>query len=350
MHRVPGDDAWRQGLPRRTATELSHDDEAALALYQALRAQSGSGVGEVTDAAGLDEAQAGRGWALLREVGLVRGADTEAEPVAPDVAMVRAMDDYHESASRRLREARALQGVTESLMTVFRPAVAREEVDVAVEVLRDVKHRTRTLIDLNSALRETCDSLHPGPMPAMEVLQQSLRRDEEMLHRGVRVRAVYPRSLLRSAKHARYLHDLAALGAAVRLVEHAPFDMVIFDGHTALLPGDPGRPSRMGIHVRGAALLRCYLALYEDCWRRGVPLAEAAAGDDTEVSEQERTIIRLMSSGLSDDQIARKLGVHRRTVQRAVAKLMERLNATGRFEAGLKLARDPGLLKTYPVI
>jgi DNA-binding NarL/FixJ family response regulator len=60
-------------------------------------------------------------------------------------------------------------------------------------------------------------------------------------------------------------------------------------------------------------------------------------------------IIRLMASGLSDDQIARKLGVHRRTVQRAIAKLMERLNASSRFEAGLKLAGDAEFAKTFVV-
>jgi DNA-binding NarL/FixJ family response regulator len=97
--------------------------------------------------------------------------------------------------------------------------------------------------------------------------------------------------------------------------------------------------------VRGSALIRVLVGFYEDLWLRAVPYEQAHTQDGASVAAQltvqERTVVRLLAGGLSDDQIARKMGVHRRTVQRAVAKLMERLHASSRFEAGLKLAQDP---------
>jgi DNA-binding NarL/FixJ family response regulator len=39
------------------------------------------------------------------------------------------------------------------------------------------------------------------------------------------------------------------------------------------------------------------------------------------------------------------MGVSRRTVQRAITKLMDRLHATSRFVAGFKLAKDPQFLR-----
>lgn len=56
-------------------------------------------------------------------------------------------------------------------------------------------------------------------------------------------------------------------------------------------------------------------------------------------------MVQLTAEGLSDERIARGTGVPRRTVQRAVAKLLDRLHAMSRFKAGLKLAQDPGLAR-----
>ncbi|CAM5486695.1 hypothetical protein SGRIM128S_07476 [Streptomyces griseomycini] len=48
----------------------------------------------------------------------------------------------------------------------------------------------------------------------------------------------------------------------------------------------------------------------------------------------EKEILRLMSQGLTDDAVRKKLGVGLRTARRMIADLMERLDARSRFEAG----------------
>jgi len=198
-------------------------------------------------------------------------------------------------------------------------------------------------VELSDALRISCDSMHPGPMPPMHILEASLRHDRGIIESGVRVRDMYPLSILQSAKYVRYLQDLDGLGVEVRLIDHAPFDILIFDSHTVAIAPDRQRPAASMLVIRGTVLVGTYVELYEDFWVRGIPLDEAIGGstDKKEFSAQERVVVRLMAIGLSDDQIARKLGVSRRTVQRTIAKLMDRLGATSRFEAGLKLALDP---------
>ncbi|MFF7194329.1 MULTISPECIES: LuxR C-terminal-related transcriptional regulator [unclassified Streptomyces] len=338
--------------PAVSAAHLQRDEAAALTLYRTLRDMGEGRIAEVAEAAGLDAAESAGGWRRLDELGLIRIVGAVVEPVDPDAAMAHAMDTYNENTARQLRDAHSLRRVTESLMTVFRPAVARDSADVAVERLGDRKRRTRTVRDLNAAVLDACDSMHPGPMPPAEALEASLDEDAKLTARGIRVRVIYPESLLRSPKYTWYLHRLLDIGVEVRLLEHSPFDILLFDRHTACVPGDPERPGESMLLIRGSALLKGYTALYEDYWLRASPVvlaAPPAPAEGPEVNDQERTVIRLMASGLSDDQIARKMGVHRRTVQRAVAKLMDRLNASSRFEAGLKLARDPALMKVYPL-
>jgi DNA-binding CsgD family transcriptional regulator len=349
---VPSEDACPKGSAGTSGgVSTQRDEDAALALYEMLRTRGGGHGGDLYPALDPDDAQGGRGWRRLRELGLVQVRDGVAEAVDPDAALARAMDDYQANAAEQLRSGVRLQRVTEALLSVYRPSVQRETSEVAVEFITDPRRKQRTRLDLSDAARGTCGSMHPGPMPPIEVLEASLDHDRTIMARGVRSRAIYPMSCLHSPKYARYLHDLADAGVELRLVDHAPFDMLTFDEDAAVLAADPDRPSDAVIVIRGAALMRSFLAVYEDCWLRGLTLARASAtsAEDSEITSQERVIIRLMASGLSDDQIARKLGVHRRTVQRAIAKLMERLNASSRFEAGLKLANDAEFAKTFVV-
>ncbi|WUH91697.1 helix-turn-helix transcriptional regulator [Streptomyces sp. NBC_00433] len=347
----PSEEACAGSASTSGGVSTQRDEDAALALYEMLRTKGGVPSGDLFSAVSPDDAHSGRGFRRLSELGLVQVREGVAEAVDPDAALARAMDNYQANAAEQLRSGVRLQRVTEALLSVYRPAVQRETSEVAVEFITEQRRKQRTRLDLSDAARETCSSMHPGPMPAIEVLEASLEHDRTIMARGVRNRAIYPMSCLHSPKYARYLHDLADSGVELRLVDHAPFDMLTFDRDAAVLAADPDHPTEAVIVIRGAALMRSFLAVYEDCWLRGLTLARASrtSAEDSEITAQERVIIRLMASGLSDDQIARKLGVHRRTVQRAIAKLMERLNAASRFEAGLKLANDAEFARTFVV-
>lgn len=61
--------------------------------------------------------------------------------------------------------------------------------------------------------------------------------------------------------------------------------------------------------------------------------------DEHGLSAQEQQLLKLLASGLTDEAAGKRLGVSLRTVRRHMAALMERLNATSRFEAGLKAAQ-----------
>lgn len=141
------------------------DEEFALSIYQALRAQGGGAAEEISAAAGLDAEQSERGWRRLRALGLVQDHGGSVEPVEPDTALIRTMDAFHANAAERVRTAATLQNATQTLMTVYRPTVAREASQVEVEFLVDRRRKDRALQELNGTTRKFADSLHPGPMP-----------------------------------------------------------------------------------------------------------------------------------------------------------------------------------------
>ncbi|SFE26449.1 regulatory protein, luxR family [Actinacidiphila alni] len=332
------------------------DIESAVAIYTAVAMRGGSaragesGAGGLGEMAGLDDERLAAGLRTLTAMGLIRRVDGRIETVDPDAALAVAMDTYLGTAAAQLRNAAALSETTQALLTVFRPVVARLQEQVDVQHFEDPESRQSSVADIEASARETMDSLHPGPMPPdMAVLDKALVGDMAMIRRGVRVRALYLRSQLRVPKYAKYLHDLSDAGVNVRLVDHAAHDLLVMDRHTVVLPGIPHEHATSMTLVRGAVLARSYAALYEDYWLRAAPLSAVARPDSGDgpdglgLTDQERSIIRLMANGCSDDRIARTLGVARRTVQRVMTKLMERLQVSSRFEVGLKLAQllDP---------
>jgi DNA-binding NarL/FixJ family response regulator len=110
---------------------------------------------------------------------------------------------------------------------------------------------------------------------------------------------------------------------------------MIGDDHTALLVPEPDRPGLdESLVVHAGGLLSAFTGLFETLWTLGVPVS----GDRAPLSEQDRKIVTLMAAGVTDEAIARRLDLSRRTVVRRIAVLLDRLGATTRFQAGVQAA------------
>jgi DNA-binding NarL/FixJ family response regulator len=201
----------------------------------------------------------------------------------------------------------------------------------------------RALHELTHTVRDSADEMRRGGAEP-SALEASLALDAAMARRGVRVRAVYPRALLALPEYAAHLRQLSDAGVSVRVLDHVPHDLLVFDGHTACLTaesaeGDPDRPPP--VRIREPLLAASFAAIYESYWQRATPLSRTSAEPHhAQLGERERAVIRLMTNGYSDDRIARKLGITTPDVQSVMTALMERLDAGSRFEAGYKLARE----------
>ncbi|WP_052398098.1 helix-turn-helix transcriptional regulator [Streptomyces sp. NRRL F-5123] len=167
-----------------------------------------------------------------------------------------------------------------------------------------------------------------------------------MAERGVRSRFVYGRdNLTLEGTIGRLERDLAD-GEEARILPHAPMKIILADDQAGLIPL-VATPEVLDscILVRPSALLDALSALFETLWQQAqpyVPDGLLAAGEaDGGPTQDELRILSLLAVGLSDDAIARQLGIGLRTVQRRVQALLVRLGAGSRFQAGV-LAADRG--------
>jgi DNA-binding CsgD family transcriptional regulator len=178
-----------------------------------------------------------------------------------------------------------------------------------------------------------------------------------MLGRQVKVACVYPRCFDYARRQRRYLTELSRIGVEVRFAPQLPFSLILADQDTALLPPADGASCGALVVIHGGTLMRTFDALHTDYWVSSVPYqpdrdsagdcgaegSGAGSGNGAELGEQHRATLRLLGNGLTDERIARTLGVSVRTVSRLVSELMHALGAESRFQAGV-LARSQGLL------
>lgn len=153
----------------------------------------------------------------------------------------------------------------------------------------------------------------------------------EMLGRGVRLR-----QLTTGAGLAASSEDHPAiqfrLGGQARVVPSLPFKACVFDRRIAAIPLDLSSLLHGMVVTADPLLVRMVLAAHRTIWNAGTE-----PGDP--LPPHLRTVLDLLTSGITDDVAARRAGLSPRTYSRRVAELMDLLGARSRFEAGIAAAR-----------
>jgi DNA-binding CsgD family transcriptional regulator len=181
-------------------------------------------------------------------------------------------------------------------------------------------------------------SLMPGRSLPPEMLEAARPFDEEICQRGVTVRALYQSAVKSDRRTLEYVRWLGSIGSEIRFAPVVPLRLILLDRTTAVLfRRDVQLPLETFV-IREPAILGPLIELYEQSWAAAAPLDdhEPKPSDGNAPSAQELALLRLLASGSTDEAAGKKLGISVRTVRRIMADLMERLEASSRFEAGHK--------------
>ncbi|WP_322767504.1 helix-turn-helix transcriptional regulator [Frankia sp. Cr1] len=198
--------------------------------------------------------------------------------------------------------------------------------------------------------RASLAAIHPGARFSHEVLDNSVRRAEEDLSAGIRLRVVHQSAALSHPRFAEYLHRLEQLGGQVRLRDNLPFRLIVIDGELAVccLQWQDGLTETL--LLQGARMLCLLGQLFETIWVDSVPLGMAPDGcsaaaemEDTgpvpALTSQHKAIVRYLADGATDRAIAHSLGITTRTVTRRINEIYQALGAQSRFQAGATARR-----------
>jgi DNA-binding CsgD family transcriptional regulator len=165
--------------------------------------------------------------------------------------------------------------------------------------------------------------------------------ERPLLESGVEIRAIYDTAALELPGRLAVITELVRLGEQARALPTVPVKLRVYDdqvGVIMLVAGTVETEAAAIIHR--SSLLDALIALFEAHWSLASPIVPDSHGTGAdELTEQEAVVARLLGAGLTDQAIARQLGISSRTARRRIAMVMERLGATTRFEAGVAAVR-----------
>jgi sugar-specific transcriptional regulator TrmB/DNA-binding CsgD family transcriptional regulator len=257
-------------------------------------------------------------------------------PISPATALEAELAKREEE----LRQARAaVTGLAERYRAVPRHTATDELAEIVTG-----KRRTwqRWMSSLNGA---RCQVRVLNRPPFETEVSQPDPAELEVLRRGIPVRFVYDDAAVRSPDViARRRAEIAA-GEQARITSEVPVHLLLVDSNLALMPLGRDRLRTDGLLVvRPCALLDALSALFEMVWDHALPLnLDATAEEDGQPpvlrNPTTRTILGLLSAGLSDQAIARRLGCSERTIQRHILRMSEAVGAKTRFQTALHIGR-----------
>ncbi|WP_052443262.1 helix-turn-helix domain-containing protein [Streptacidiphilus neutrinimicus] len=271
---------------------------------------------------------------------------------APDIAL---------EALVRGREAELvrLRGRVEELMRGYRHGQRAARPEELIEVVSGRESIAACWRSLQSGARGSLRILDKAP----HVLVSTPQDEAVVLRRGVRVDVIYEHEAVRDARQLAAIRDCMALGEQSRMLPTLPFKLALVDDRWALLPVSTGTVLDSALVVRRCSLLDALSRLFTLCWSQAMripraqpeqerepeadPPSRAGAGGGDRAADalaeplrRRRELLTLLAAGLTDESIARKLGVSTRTVQRLVREFMDSCGARTRFQAGVQAARE----------
>ncbi|MFE9026419.1 LuxR C-terminal-related transcriptional regulator [Streptomyces iakyrus] len=296
-----------------------------------------------------------RGWSgteladalrLLGELGLfVPSSDNQSgwTALAPDTALRKLLLDEVQHTDALLTAVRQTRSALAQVLTDFQPVHASELTTVQMEVVNGTANVTAALEDASRRAEEEVLSLHPGRALPAGMVEAGLERDRLVLGRGVRMRTIHLRSTASVPHMTAYLRRLNGAGAQVRTAHTLPLRLIVVDRSMAIVPASRAADEEIAaIVLRGEPLVGVFRGIFEHSWQSAAVLTESATDSpegDWHPTGRHRELVRMLGGGLTDEAMARKLGVSERTVRRLVSELTERLGTASRFQAGVCAVR-----------
>jgi len=279
----------------------------------------------------------------LEASGLVtRGAGPPGRyvPAPPDLAIEALV-------LRRHGELEQLRAHAVALARRYWAAADRSDEGSVVQVVRGAESVRQHAVQVQRAARREVIIVDRPPYLSGEMRFN----DEEVvgLGRGVGYRCIYDASRLTDPATIADAFRYVEAGEQARTFTAPPLKLLIADGEVAIVPLDLDAASMHDCAiVRGPSLVAALSTCFEALWARSVTLSAGPASSVTAITESaledrpsplERRIVRMLAAGVKDDAIARQLEVSSRTINRYMDRIMGKLGASTRFQAGLQAAR-----------
>ncbi|MFI2432223.1 LuxR C-terminal-related transcriptional regulator [Streptomyces sp. NPDC018693] len=315
-------------------------DDSTHDVYRALLLHPSWTLEDIARETGLTPAEARAALDRLTQLSLLHEAtDHQFVPVSPDVVfsplLLRKEAELDEQRARLSKERAALAELASEYT-----AITAHRAGSGVERLEGVDAVRVRLMELAHGARSDVRTFAPGGALSAAALEAGRPLDEQNLARGVRMRTVYLDSVRNDSATVEYATWLASIGGETRTVPTLPMRMILCDRSAAVIPIDPDDSRQGALLIRYPSMVRALEELFDLVWENAATLGEAPQDPSADApTDREAALLKMLAAGMTDEGIARKMGVSLRTVRRNTADLQKRLGVQSRFQAGAEAVR-----------
>ncbi len=317
-------------------------DQVTLRVYQLRVTHPTDRAGQLAARAGLRTEDVARAEERLSRLGLLQPSPGGGwVAVSPESAAESLLAPLEQDI---FQQRIAMAATREQLLALsgdYLEARSLRSASSSIEVVEGLDNIRAVIDDLARTCAESLDALVPGSGQTEAAIRAARPLDLELLARGIRIRSLFQHSARRHRGTVQYVETIVAAGARVRSASVLPSRMQIYDRACAVLPLDPAHTAVGAAVIRDPGVLTFLCKIFDHAWsegsefteEEGAPLGEAPTG-------LEREVLLLLGGGLTNEEIAQRMGISQRSVSRIVAQLMARLEAANRFQAGVRAAQN----------
>ncbi|MEV7414421.1 helix-turn-helix domain-containing protein [Streptomyces sp. NPDC089919] len=316
-------------------------DDSCADVYRTLLAQPQADLGDLRVRLGISDDELRTALDKLSELALIRPSLEEPQlfrAVDPELGIQALIARQQERLAAEQQRVERLRVAAVQLAADFaasRPRKTMPDVE-RLDGIEEIRDRIHVLV---RAVTVEVMTLAPGGAQSAASMEAAKPQDQELLARGVRMRTLYLDSVRNSPATVSYAKWLSEQGGEVRTATSLPIRLMIMDRNVAIVPTDGEDSAAGALVLTGNGTLTALCALFESIWDNGVPLGTGQRErerDHRGLIPQEAEALRLLGQGLTDEAVAKRLGVSPRTARRIAADLLELLGARSRFQAGAR--------------
>ena len=313
-------------------------DSLSEQVYRSMLSHRDEGVAELAARLGTDEAEIRKALDSLSALSLVYPSQAEAsrfDVMPPAIAMELLLSRQQARLAAEQLKVEASRVAAAQLIAEYSSVRAREQ-DSDHEYLFGVQAIRIQLERLGELAEREVMNFAPGGAHSASDLKASQQPNSALLERGVRIRTIYLDSVRNDQATLQHISWLAANGGEVRTTPSLPTRLIIVDQSQALLPVNLADARMWAVITRNEGILEALCALFEYVWAAATPFGTKPVVKGPDLTPQQMAVLTQLATGITDEAIAKRLGISTRTARRTTADLMELLNAHSRFEAGVR--------------
>ncbi|WP_055585403.1 helix-turn-helix domain-containing protein [Peterkaempfera griseoplana] len=278
----------------------------------------------------------------LAELKLVVYEPIDARWVATDPRQLQASwaMQLHAEAVGALSLASVVPAQVEELAALYsRHSRHRAPQRDSVQYVHGVGAVRSRIAALTETVREEFLTVQPGRRPPRFLAPGPTQREIDLARAGVQRRTIYEARVRREPAVREYARTVSRSGVQLRTLDEPVGRMFVLDRRTAVIPLH-GNDPEIAAFITEPTAVAFLVSCFERDWARADPFDDFEPPRVDQLSEAQHAVVRLLSEGLSQPSMARRLALSERTVANLVAGIRTRFGAATLFQLGLAIGRE----------